>query len=233
LVSYNPCEEPTISKNVVIHNWMGIAGVYVSHWLMKYTIGIASFIIPFLIVLWGLWCLSRGKFKPLIRFTFCLLVLSLVISTALALPAIKEGGASSVGFRYSGLIGGVIAKTLNDFFGFPGAIIITVVVALVAIRGYFSWSFFKPFKWLFRRRKAKAYGKRDTTVEKVSKIPDSKIKPFKSTQTSKLVVEKEEESFSRIKGQYRLPGLELLNPPSDIDNRVSKYEMNENARLIE
>jgi S-DNA-T family DNA segregation ATPase FtsK/SpoIIIE len=152
LFSYDPAEEPTISKNVVIHNWMGIVGVFVSHWLFKYTIGAVSFVIPILIILWGWWFFAKRNFRALARFTIYVLVLSLAVSAALALPSIGEGIRSSIGFKYSGLVGGVIAKTLNDFFGYVGSIIIVALIALIAIRGYFSWNFYGPFERLFHRK---------------------------------------------------------------------------------
>jgi S-DNA-T family DNA segregation ATPase FtsK/SpoIIIE len=55
LISYNPVEEPTISKNVVIDNWMGIMGVYVSHFFIKEFMGIGAYIFPILLMLWGVW----------------------------------------------------------------------------------------------------------------------------------------------------------------------------------
>ena len=80
LASYNPLEEPTISSKVVINNWMGIMGVYVSHFLIKYCTGIASFIIPILFILWGWWIFSGRKLVKMLRFTIYASVISIVIS---------------------------------------------------------------------------------------------------------------------------------------------------------
>ena len=55
LISYDPLEEPTISRHISIHNWMGIAGVYVSYYLVKFTVGVASYVVPVLLILWGWW----------------------------------------------------------------------------------------------------------------------------------------------------------------------------------
>jgi len=51
LISYDSLEEPTISKHVVIGNWMGILGVFIAHYLIKYTIGAAAFVLPVLLLL--------------------------------------------------------------------------------------------------------------------------------------------------------------------------------------
>lgn len=171
LISYNPIEEPTISKNVVIHNWMGIIGVFFSHYLIKFTLGAVSFVIPVLVILWGWWIFAKRNFKVLLRFSIYILVLSITVSTALALPAIKQKIVSSVGFRYSGFLGGVFAKTLDDFFGFYGTVIIIAVIAIVAIRGYFSWSFYGPFERLVYGKKFKE-SKQKVAKSKKSRLED-------------------------------------------------------------
>lgn len=254
LFSYNPAEEPTISKNVVIHNWMGIVGVFVSHWLFKYTLGVVSFVIPILIILWGWWFFAKRNFRPLVRFTIYVLVLSLAASTALALAPVREGIRSSIGFRYSGLVGGVIAKTLNDFFGYVGSIIIVALVALVAIRGYFSWNFYGPFERLFHRKhfkerklrtrgiireegkefkeSYKVGGKSEESLSALLGDMDRPVEPpqpipgkGKKTRVSGTLSEREFE--------YQLPDINLLNSPPARVEGVTSEEMRENAHLLE
>ncbi|MGC9363905.1 MAG: DNA translocase FtsK 4TM domain-containing protein [Fidelibacterota bacterium] len=169
LISYNPLEEPTISKNVVISNWMGILGVFISHYLIKYTIGAAAFVVPVLLILWGWWLFARRNFRVLLRFTVYVLILALLVATALALPAVKERIGGTVGFRYSGLVGGMLAKALHDFLGYIGGIILLVLLALVIIRGYFSWSFYGPFDYLRQRRRKHAPRKTREPKEKKSR----------------------------------------------------------------
>ncbi|MCG2715813.1 MAG: DNA translocase FtsK [Candidatus Marinimicrobia bacterium] len=173
LISYNSLEEPTISKNVVIGNWMGILGVFISHYMIKYTIGAAAFIFPVLLVLWGWWIFARRNFNVMIRFTIYVCLLSLLASVALALPAVKQRIIGSIGFRYSGYVGGVIAKTFVDFLGFYGTAFFLGLLALVTIRGYFSWSFYGPFDKLLNR----SAKKRERVKEQKTKPqPDKKSK---------------------------------------------------------
>jgi len=155
LVSYNPLEEPTISKNVVISNWMGILGVFMAHYLIKYTLGVAAGVAPLLLLLWGWWLFARRNFRVLWRFTMYILLLALLVAVALALPAVKARISGTVGFRYSGLIGGMLAKTLHDFLGYTGSIILLALLALITIRGYFAWSFYGPFDYLRRWRRGR------------------------------------------------------------------------------
>lgn len=169
-ISYNSLEEPTISKNVVIGNWMGILGVFIAHYLIKYTIGAAAFILPVLLMLWGWWIFARRNFKVLMRFTIYVGLLALLVSVALALPVVKQRIIGSIGFRYSGYVGGVIAKTFVDFLGFYGTVFFLGLLALVAIRGYFSWSFYGPFDKLLNRRAKK----RERVKEQKTKPPPDK-----------------------------------------------------------
>lgn len=144
LISYNPGEEPTIASNVVIHNWMGIAGVIVSSALIRYTIGYASIIIPVLLMLYGFWILARKNFGPLLRFTAYTLLLGLIASTVLGLPdAVRESG-TTYEYRYSGLVGGVVARVFHDFLGLWGTLIVLTAGTIMVFRGYFSWSLYSP-----------------------------------------------------------------------------------------
>ncbi len=166
LISHDPMEEPSISKNVVVHNWMGIIGVFISHYLIKYTLGAAAFIFPVLIILWGWWVFARRNLGVLLRFTLYISLLALIVATALALPAVGQNITSMVGFRYSGLVGGVLAKTLHDFLGFYGTIIILALVALITVRGYFSWSFYGPLERLRLKRISRKTGSKSEHPEK-------------------------------------------------------------------
>jgi len=187
LISYDSLEEPTISKHVVIGNWMGILGVFIAHYLIKYTIGAAAFVLPVLLLLWGWWLFARRNIKVLIRFSAYVILLALLAAIALALPSVKAQIVGAMGFRYSGLIGGVIAKTCVDFLGIYGTIVFLSVLALVTIRAYFSWSFYGPFDYLLNLRKGRP-GRRSTTKDIVQKTPKvvkektKKIKPSKLTE---------------------------------------------------
>ena len=82
LVSYNPGEEPTIGKNVVIDNWMGLLGIIVSNALIRFTLGYVSFIFPLLLILWGWWIFAKKTYMPLVRMTLYVLILAVLTATA-------------------------------------------------------------------------------------------------------------------------------------------------------
>ncbi|PIS27411.1 MAG: DNA translocase FtsK [Candidatus Marinimicrobia bacterium CG08_land_8_20_14_0_20_45_22] len=262
LFSFDPMEEPTISPNVVIQNWMGIVGIFISHYLIKFTIGVASFICPILLVLWGWWLFSGREKRNLIRFSIYVFILSLVVSIALALPAIRQSISSEIGFRYSGLVGGALAKMMYDFLGFYGAIVTLSVVALITMRGYFSWSFYGPFEkfsiWLMnkRQKKARAVVKTPPILPVIPKKPQEPeiLKetepPFAPTEpeedvdlaftvdkpiTDSKISQAETTVAPPVRKKYHLPTLDLLNPVPDPEysGQVTKEEMEENAVLVE
>lgn len=259
LISYNPIEEPTISKNVVVYNWMGIAGVFISHYLIKYTIGVASYILPILLVLWGWWLFAKRNIRTILRFSIYVIILSLIVSIALALPAIWQPVSIDspwridLGFRYSGLVGGAFANTMCDFLGFYGTIITLCIVALITLRGYFSWSFYRPFEkffiWLAKRRGRK--------VREIIETPE--VPSFPVRKTSEFVTSKEEgpdidsylefsidkpitdskieqadkSTMPVVKEKYQLPTLDLLDAVPESGEQVSREEMAENAQILE
>lgn len=220
LISYNSLEEPTISKNVVISNWMGILGVFISHYLIKYTIGAAAFVVPVLLVLWGWWIFARRNFRVLLRFTVYVILLALLVSIALALPAVKGRIIGSIGFRYSGLIGGVISKTFVDFLGYYGTIVFLSVLALVMIRGYFSWSFYGPFDYLLNLRKRTA-AKRP--AEKVAEKAEKKAEKGKRKKIKLVKAPKKPETAEKTVPKITISPEDMdrpLTPPKPVRSKI-------------
>mgnify|MGYP005842114527 CR=1 FL=1 len=146
IISYNPGEEPTIAKDLVIDNWMGILGIIVSSALVRFTLGYVSFIFPVLLLIWGWWVFAKKPIRSVARFSVYVLILSVITSAAMGLPDAMSTGDIMFEYRYSGLVGGVIARVLHDFLGLWGAIIVLVVGTIATLRGYFSWSLYSPFE---------------------------------------------------------------------------------------
>jgi len=257
LVSYNSIEEPTISKNIAIQNWMGIVGVCIAHYLIKYTVGVAVLILPVLMLIWGWWLFAGKERKIFFRFSLYTIFLALLVSVTLGLPAVHSHIVSDLGFRYSGLIGGVFAKVMHDFLGFPGTIIVLVVLALITIRGYFTWSFYGPIEKLLDRRKIKS---KSTPVITRPEIPERQFAETEPVESPEPVAEKvpaDKESRRLLKskkavepeqaevrvspipkgaaeaGVYQLPVIDLLEIPPEAKDSVTKEEMAENAQLLE
>lgn len=140
-LTYKPYEEPTISPDVVIENAMGILGVYVSFYLIKFTFGWAAFVLPVLGIVWGWWLFSGKKSTPLSRLTFYTLSLALLTSVSIGIQAVYY----DLNYDNSGLLGGLLANLLYNFLGTIGSILFLIGAALILIRGYFNISFYALF----------------------------------------------------------------------------------------
>jgi len=134
LLTYDSLEQPdSIAAGGKINNKLGVAGVYISNFLVQFTIGYPSFVFPIMIFMFG-WNFFRGKeVVRSLRFSGYLLAFALYTSVVLAIPAVISGGASQIGFSLSGLVGGVIAQYLLDYVGIVGSIII--LLSLIMITG--------------------------------------------------------------------------------------------------
>ncbi|UCH11651.1 MAG: DNA translocase FtsK 4TM domain-containing protein, partial [Fidelibacterota bacterium] len=139
LVTYNPLEEPTISEQVALSNIMGIVGVYLSHYLVKFTLGYAAVVFPILGMVWGVGLLLKRPHKPMWRITWYGLLLALLSSIAAGLPEAPRVFEGRGDFTAAGMVGGTIAKVLHDFLGMLGAAVVVAAGYFLVISGYLRW----------------------------------------------------------------------------------------------
>ena len=168
MVGYNPYEDPGISPNVKVENPMGILGVFIAYFFIKFSFGYSSFLLPVLGSVWGWWFFSKREASILSRISGYLLGAMLLISVTLGLFEIGMYSSSGIEFNYSGLIGGNLANFLVSFFGMIGSSIILLTSWLVLIRGYFSWSFYGPFYSLTNFIKKRQEDRKLVSVEQAS-----------------------------------------------------------------
>jgi len=139
IITYNPLEEPTISEQVAIRNIMGIAGVYVSHYLIKYTLGYVALVFPLLGLLWGVWLLVKREHGPAWRLSWYGLLLALLTSMAAGLPQAPLVWEGRGDFTAGGLVGGVAAKVTYDFLGSFGSVLFLIAGYILVTSGYLRW----------------------------------------------------------------------------------------------
>ena len=168
MVGYNPYEDPGISPNVKVENPMGILGVFIAYFFIKFSFGYSSFLLPVLGSVWGWWFFSKREASILSRISGYLLGAMLLISVTLGLFEIGMYSSSGIEFNYSGLIGGNLANFLVSFFGMIGSSIIVLTSWLLLIRGFFSWSFYGPFDSLTNFIKKKQEDRKLVSVEQES-----------------------------------------------------------------
>ena len=225
MVGYNSFEDPGISPNVQVENPMGILGVFIAYFFIKFSFGYSSYVLPFLGMVWGWWFFSNKDSSVLNRISAYLIGSMILTSISLGLFEISIFITTEVDFNYSGLIGGNLANFLVSFFGVIGAIVIILTSWLVLIRGYFSWSFYGPFEFLYNLIKKKNEDRKLISTEKKTE----KEKRIHTKDLIKKIEEKQKEE------QYHsLPNEALDNEDDEIktndedtDNTEFEGDVNE------
>ncbi len=135
LYTYNPTETPAhLKTGAHVNNGLGWAGVYLSHVLIRWTIGYPVLVLPFLIFMWGWNRLLQKDTQQLKRWTGLTLLFAFYISIAFALhDTISALDGPPPAFSFSGFMGGVGAKVLIFFLGQYGAIIILIGIILLTV----------------------------------------------------------------------------------------------------
>lgn len=231
LVYHNPTEEPSVSPHIAITNPMGIVGVYISHYLIKFTLGYVTFIFPLLGIIWGWWIFSRRSLKQLTRLSLFILLLALLTSIAIGLPFVIKGITGISSYHYSGLVGGVLANLLHDFLGTIGTVLILFSGALILIRGYFRWSYYKPFKeiaekWIVikeKRAQKNLLKKKEREKKKHTKILLSQLQQKRS---EKIMPEKDKSIKKRT-----FPEVPSVILPDEEKERLQRLDKPDDSEL--
>jgi len=221
MLGYNPFEDPGISPNVQVENPMGILGVFIAYFFIKFSFGYSSYVLPVLGMVWGWWIFSNKDRSSLRRISAYLLCAMILISISLGLLEISVFTNSEINFNYSGLIGGNLANFLASFFGVIGAVVIILTSWLVLIRGYFSWSFYGPFESL-----ANIIKKKNEDWKLISN--EKKTEKEKRLHTKDLIKKIEEKQ--KEEQYYSVSNTEDENNRTndeDIDNPEFENERNE------
>ena len=148
LIGYNPSEDPGISQNVQVENPLGILGVYLSYFFIKFLFGYPSFLFPILGLIWGWLCFSQKELKSFNRIAGYAVGASVLLSVTIGLVEIELHDRSGLDFTASGLVGGNLANFMYSFLGIIGTTILLIALWLVMIRGYFEFSLYEPLKKL-------------------------------------------------------------------------------------
>ena len=135
LYTYNPTETPAhLKTGANINNGLGWAGVYISHFLIRWTIGYPVLVVPFLIFIWGWNRLLQKDTHQLKRWTGLTLLFAFYISVAFALhDTISALDGPPPAFSFSGFMGGIGAKVLVFFLGQYGAVIVLIGIILLTV----------------------------------------------------------------------------------------------------
>jgi len=119
-------------KSELTTNWLGLFGAILSNFLINSTVGLFSFIVPVLLLMWGWTLLRKGDIRRLVYFTNYSIILALLGAAFFGLLR-KAGLADVISPEWHGSIGSFFATILQQSIGLAGGMIITLSLAIVAI----------------------------------------------------------------------------------------------------
>ncbi len=149
LFTYEPGEKPGEIHNLAaVRNGLGIAGVYISDFLIRWTIGFPIFIFPFFIIAWGINRLLGKSTRDLSRWTGLTFLFAYLLSVSFALHELISTNNSKPGFEFSGWFGGLGAKFLVLIFGHYGAVVVLIGIIMMVVLLATTFSFAQVYNIL-------------------------------------------------------------------------------------
>ncbi len=216
-----------ISSDITVHNWTGKFGAYLADLLINQWFGIASFLIIFILSVFGLRLLG-SRILPLRKTLFHSLFILIWLSVTLGY--VTTNTINDYYLAYGGAHGYFMSKWLTASIGYIG----TIILIFISLLTYLSISFDSFYTWMksgFKKSKNikeqsaettyepedYAYGQEslDTQIEIEEEKPDTSDSPIitegvtenNEGENSKIDIEitiektKEEESSNNISQQ--------------------------------
>jgi S-DNA-T family DNA segregation ATPase FtsK/SpoIIIE len=210
-----------------LRNLGGITGAYVSGWMII-LFGFAAYIIPALLIVFGVKRLLRKERHKIYLLGGCLFVISCSVLFSLlsetfhiSLQAYPDG--------IGGLTGGGIAAVADRLLSLPGAYIFSLSMFLSSI---ILISPVSVTEFALRKKGEKRKTEEEETIPEEQEILITEPEPLPVSQTLSQP-ERPEPVRPRKTGGYELPSLDLLSLPAAAAARPSKDELLTDSSLIE
>ncbi len=219
-----------------IENLMGRGGAIVSHYMINFTFGFATFIIGILLFFWGWQIIRKKEYAWLKRFSVYSIYTMLLISYGLAIIGEFSIGGSRSGYEYSGLIGGFFASYSAMYLGKAGTIIIFTALAVIL---FVLWSNFKFWEavskleglfkkiWNIRLRIKKSFsGKIEDFNQKRRLAKTAKVEK-KREKAKKAIIQnitEVEETAPEVSATSEKPEIKEEKPFVPIAERISRQQ---------
>jgi len=180
------------NKAATTHNWLGIFGAYVSHFLIRSTIGYFSIIFPVIMFIWGYAILKKSEdYKLPLYLSNFLIVMGILLSTFFGMIQFTpEISLLTDYYELSGKIGFFFGTVLSRLLGGIGSIILLSAAMLVTMIIAFDFKFSSLWDYV-----KNLFSKEESNEEIKIKVP---------------IDEKSEENISKIKnlrGESKLKSL--------------------------
>lgn len=225
LLTYDPLDFPELSK---VHNLGGWAGAFVSHWLITY-LGIASFVVPAILLLWSINRFRKLPYQRPFQITFILASLSILFIAFLATTNLEF----PLEYSASGIVGQKLSLWVITYLGKLGFYILMVFLVLIIVTAGAEVSVIRimraplkiplVFKKLPEKKGPKAKISKRAVREKFIETARVEEKTAESVKRKPVV----------LKANYREAFLALLKSPEERRETISKEELKKNAAILE
>ncbi|TSA28650.1 MAG: DNA translocase FtsK, partial [Ignavibacteriales bacterium] len=138
------------NKAATTHNWLGILGAYVSHFLIRSTIGYFSIIFPVIMFIWGYSILRKvNEYKLPLYLSNFLIVMGILLSTFFGMIQFTpEISLLTDYYELSGKIGFFFGTVISRLLGGLGSIIFLSTAMLVTMIIAFDFKFSSVWEFL-------------------------------------------------------------------------------------
>ncbi len=219
-------------------NWCGTVGHLIA-WALMSLLGISSFWFIILLVFFSVQFFSSSSdFERLPLILLGSLGILIASSSLLGIMYPADGDYIAIVGRYypaGGLLGGWLAHFLKTYLGTPGAILLLLLLLIFSLmlavrfspyfvgRKLFSAAYGKIGEGVFQKNESKA--KKEKPAREISYEPKiTTVVPSVNEPAVNEEVEEEEEKDFQVtpvsSGEYRLPGIGLLDKVESVDNEV-------------
>ncbi len=198
-----------------VHNWLGIAGAYISNFFINSTVGIFSALIPIIIFAWGLNFFQKIKYRTLIHTSNFLLILTIIFSSFFGLLYARYD-LFSTSYELYGSIGDYLGDLIGKLIGGVGGIVFLFasLVALLIIA--FDIKIEKIFEFLKKAfstsvgsikeelEKSNAESENDSNLNKIKELGKEKKKKKKLDKKKDAEVSAEELMQAEAEDQTKI-----------------------------
>jgi DNA segregation ATPase FtsK/SpoIIIE, S-DNA-T family len=191
------------------HNWLGIFGAYLSHFLINSTLGYFSVVIPIIFFVWGYTILKNSERKLALNISNFFVISGILLATFFGILRFDELFVNQ--YELAGNIGDFFGAALGRLFGVLGGIIILATAMFIALfiafdlrfrslRTYLSKFFEKSEESI----KINVEQKKNKNLEKIKKltIPKKKKKEL-PVETSDEEITKEETKIRIVRADEK------------------------------
>jgi len=249
----------TSKPNIPVRNAVGLVGVYIGAFLF-FVMGLSSYVIPLLIVSWAI---SRLSGVTPQKVYFKIFGTFFLILAASSIFSILGSGDTTFRFGMGGILGMIFSDFLIKYLGRGGAIVIICVLLLLSVLLATEFLLLPFLTGLFRRTRdlskdvkgrirVKEAMPSFTVKKPVIKLPDQakkeeaparpkgifadapRPKPAITVAAPAKTADHESPKPVMVNaGEYKLPGLDLLDSPPPFESRKIKEDLEGNARILE